>query len=183
MLRSGDHLRPRDFKSFPGKTGHKTLSGRDLPSDGATFPGQHWIFLFAEIARVDAASEEEGQDSLTFVVLGDPRLAEEDLLRPMIRKIKAASPDFVLITGDCVMARGSDPEPWITDCNLDSIFRWRPGLRLSPSGTGKQRLIRPKLLFSANWDSSAACRARSSQSSTWLLNMRNRIYETDYLGE
>ena len=42
MLRSGDHLRPRDFKSFPGKTGHKTLSGRDLPSDGATFPGQHW---------------------------------------------------------------------------------------------------------------------------------------------
>ena len=43
MLRSGDHLRPRDFKSFPGKTGHKTLSGRDLPSDGATFPGQHWV--------------------------------------------------------------------------------------------------------------------------------------------
>ena len=43
MLRSGDHLRPRDFKSFPGKTGHKTLNGRDLPSDGATFPGQHWV--------------------------------------------------------------------------------------------------------------------------------------------
>ncbi len=44
MLRSGDHLRPRDFKSFPGKTGHKTLSGRDLPSDGATFPGQHCTY-------------------------------------------------------------------------------------------------------------------------------------------
>ena len=70
------------------------------------------ICLFAEIARVDAASEEEGQDSLTFVVLGDPQLAEEDVLWPMIRKIKAASPGFVLITGDCVMARGSDPEPW-----------------------------------------------------------------------
>ena len=41
MLLSGGHLRPRDFKSFPGKTDHKTLSGRDLPSVGATFPGQH----------------------------------------------------------------------------------------------------------------------------------------------
>ena len=50
MLRSGDHLRPRDFKSFPGKTGHKTLSGRDLPSDGATFPGQHWSVLYPIIA-------------------------------------------------------------------------------------------------------------------------------------
>ena len=47
MLRSGDHLRPRDFKSFPGKTGHKTLNGRDLPSDGATFPGQHWFYYIA----------------------------------------------------------------------------------------------------------------------------------------
>ena len=36
-------MRPRDFKSFPGKTGHKTLSGRDLPSVGATFPGQHCL--------------------------------------------------------------------------------------------------------------------------------------------
>ena len=70
------------------------------------------IFRFAEPARVEAASEEEGQDVLTFVVLGDPQLAEEDVLQPMIREIKAASPDFVLITGDCVMARGSDPEPW-----------------------------------------------------------------------
>ena len=39
-------MRPRDFKSFPGKIGHKTLSGRDLPSVGATFPGQHWLFNY-----------------------------------------------------------------------------------------------------------------------------------------
>ena len=30
----------------------------------------------------------------------------------MISWIKAASPDFVLITGDCVMAKGDDPAPW-----------------------------------------------------------------------
>ena len=46
MLRSGGQLRPRDFKSFPDKTGHNTLSGRDLPSVGATFPGQHWWPLY-----------------------------------------------------------------------------------------------------------------------------------------
>ena len=38
MLRSGGHLRPRDFKSFPGKTGHKTLSGRRLTVRWRNFP-------------------------------------------------------------------------------------------------------------------------------------------------
>ena len=32
---------------FPGKTGHKALSVKDLPSVGATFPGQHCLSLVA----------------------------------------------------------------------------------------------------------------------------------------
>ncbi len=84
------------------------------------------ICRFTGTAPVEAASEQKGHDSLTFVVLGDPQLGEEDVLRPMVKRIKAEAPDFVLITGDCVMARGSDPEPWDRFFDLFSPLYLKP---------------------------------------------------------
>ena len=92
---------------------HCRVTGRLLAASlVATAVSLLLLCRFSETAPVEAASEQKDQDSLTFVVLGDPQLGEEDVLRPMIRRIKAEAPDFVLITGDCVMTRGSDPEPW-----------------------------------------------------------------------
>ena len=87
---------------------HPFLAGRLFPFGlGAAAFVLSLVCLLAGIARIEAAGEREDQDSLTFIVLGDPQHLEEDVLRPMIRRIKAASPDFVLITGDCVNGPGA----------------------------------------------------------------------------
>ena len=44
------------------------------------------VCILAGITRIEGDGEREDQDPLTFIVLGDPQHAEEDVLRPMIRR-------------------------------------------------------------------------------------------------
>lgn len=59
----------------------------------------------------EKAQPEVSRDKITFFVLGDPQL-HEDFLHVMVKRIAQENPDFVLILGDCCMAKGPDSKPW-----------------------------------------------------------------------
>lgn len=67
--------------------------------------------LLEKLPEAQGKASTSSDDKITFFVLGDPQ-THEDYLRDMVAQIASEKPDFVLVPGDCCMAKGGDPQPW-----------------------------------------------------------------------